>query len=337
MNCAVCLAPEAVAPCVRCGFAGQAQLREPAHALSFKGQAVDFFGIHLKNLLLIPLTLGIYHPWARVSERRFMYGQTELMGERFAFHGTGWERLKGLLKLMIPLILLVVAATALDQATQDASSAWTTLALYLCGAGVAPFAIVASWRYRLSRTAFNGVRFSYRGTVREMYGLCLKGFLLTVVTLGLYGICFQHDVRAAVVRNVRYGTARFGYDGTGQGLIPRTVVAGLLSFLTLGLYSFWFGAYMHRYYWGHTTFQQARFRSTLTGGQLCALSLTNLVIVVGSLGLALPWAQVRAARVMQAAMTLHGAVDLAAIRQDAQGASATGEDLGELVGLELSL
>jgi uncharacterized membrane protein YjgN (DUF898 family) len=93
-----------------------------------------------------------------------------------------------------------------------------------------------------------------------------------------------------------------------------------------------------RYFWDHTTVGAARFRYTATGGALLWLVLGNVLILVLTLGLAWPWAQVRSARFTARNLTLVGPLDLESIQQDARAASATGEGLAGLLdagGLDL--
>jgi uncharacterized membrane protein YjgN (DUF898 family) len=96
---------------------------------------------------------------------------------------------------------------------------------------------------------------------------------------------------------------------------------------TLGAVWAWFSAKKLRYFWDHTVFGDARFRSTVTGRALFRLRLVNLVLLVLTLGLALPWVTVRSARFAFRYLTLAGPLDLETIQQEAQEATAMGEGL----------
>lgn len=63
----------------------------------------------------------------------------------------------------------------------------------------------------------------------------------------------------------------------------------------------------------------------------------NLLLLLVTLGLAWSWVQVRNARYYAAHLTLDGALDLAAVLQDAQTASATGEALSGFFDLDFDL
>jgi len=67
-------------------------------------------GIHIVNVLLTIVTLGVYYFWAKVRVRSYILSQTECAGDRFAYHGTGRELLLGFVKAVlligIPFLLL---------------------------------------------------------------------------------------------------------------------------------------------------------------------------------------------------------------------------------------
>jgi uncharacterized membrane protein YjgN (DUF898 family) len=91
------------------------------------------------------------------------------------------------------------------------------------------------------------------------------------------------------------------------------------------------------YFWSRTTLLAGRFRATITGFSLFRLLLGNLFVIVLTLGLGWPWATVRTMRFWCRNLSLEGAVDLAAIQQEAQPASATGEGLLGLLEADLDI
>ena len=194
-----------------------------------------------------------------------------------------------------------------------------------------PVAIVGSRRYRLSRSSWRGIRFSFRGHAKEFIRIFVPGALLAAVTLGLYTPYFENNVRAYLTDHSYFGTRKFNYDGQGSDLFSRYLMAYLLLFPTLGLYWFWFTAWRQRYYWSHTSYESLCFRSDVTGGGLLGLSLGNLALLVLTLGLAWPWVLVRKARYTLDHLSVQGSVDLSAIKQEAQTASATGEGMAEFL------
>ena len=90
-------------------------------------------------------------------------------------------------------------------------------------------------------------------------------------------------------------------------------------------------AWRQRYYAEHTSFATARFRSTVTGGQLLELYLTNILTFVFTLGIGMPWIKARTAAFHADKIILEGPVDMGAIMQDLQAANATGEGLSTIL------
>jgi uncharacterized membrane protein YjgN (DUF898 family) len=250
---------------------------------SFHGNGGTLFGIHLKNLLLTILTLGIYAFWGRADIRRYLYGQTALAGDRFAFDGTGGEMLRGWIKAVG---IIIVGAFAAGILTAFVHQVVGIVALY---AGLAffffPLALIGSRRYRLNRTSWRGVRFGFTGEVGEFIAVYVPGVLLTLVTLGLYSPIFHANVRKYLVDRTRFGDRSFKFTGEGKELFGRFLLALLLTPLTLGI--------------------------------------------------AFPWAQVRAIEYQCQNLTLVGDAGFEAVLQQAGSATATGEELGEVLDVEL--
>ena len=310
------------------------------HGLSFHGVEGTLFGIHIVNVFLTIVTLGVFYFWGKARVRRYLWSQTAIAGDRFAFHGTGREMLIGFLKAIVlfavPLIVLSIVY----------SSPWfwgivralAYFIAYVIGAVFYPIAIVGARRYRLSRSSWRSIRFSFRGSITEFMKLFFVNSLVTGVTLGLWYPVFDAKRYAFLTSNSWFGNRRYGFDGSSFGLLKSFLLAVVLTPFTLGLCWFWYVAKKRRFYWGHTTFGAARYRYTATGGAILRLMLLNLVIVLGTLGLGWPWAKVRSARFLARYLTLVGPLELEGIQQDAQAASATGEGLAGLLdagGLDL--
>ncbi|MEE8177984.1 MAG: DUF898 family protein, partial [Acidobacteriota bacterium] len=219
-----------------------------------------------------------------------------------------------------------------------------------------PVAMVGSRRYRLSRSSWRGIRFSFRGRAKEFFWIFFRDIFLTGLTLFIYSPVMNHNFRQFFFSHSYFGNRRFDYDGDVGELFWLYVKGFLLTLLTLGIYSFWFSAETQRYYWQHTTFGAAppkpdgevgsldsagspgqlqgnpgvgRFRSTVTGGGLLVLELTNILLLVVTLGFAFPWVEVRTMRYIFENLHLEGPLDLEAIQQEAQEVSATGEGMAE--------
>ena len=79
----------------------------------FTGSGGEYFRIWIVNLLLSVVTLGIYSAWAKVRRMRYFYGNTQLAGDVFEYHGQPRQILKGrLIAFGMFLVYLVVSAVS---------------------------------------------------------------------------------------------------------------------------------------------------------------------------------------------------------------------------------
>jgi uncharacterized membrane protein YjgN (DUF898 family) len=299
----------------------------------FHGSAAGLFGLMVVNALLTLLTLGIYYFWGKARVRAYLLGETELEGDRFAYHGTGPELLvgfaKGVAVFFIPVALLSIVPQLYGFPDEVRRS--LTMLLWLAGLLLVPVAMVGARRYRLSRTSWRGIRFSFRGRARDFVGIFVVGTVLSSLTLGIYYPIFITRRQAFMVSHAYFGSGKFDFDGRGRDLLRPFLLMIVLFIPTLGLSWFWFSARRQRYFTEHTRFGTTTFQSEVTGGRLAWLTLSNLVVIVGTLGLAWPWTVVRGLRFTFRYTSLHGPLDVADIRQDARAASATGEGLAGLL------
>ncbi len=300
---------------------------------TFHGDAGTLFGLHVKHFLLTVITLGFYGFWGRSNVRQYLYSETSFGGDRFTYSGTGGELLRGWLKaiglFMVGGLVAAVVSVAVSQLAGTAM-------LYLGGMFILfPIALLGSRHYRLSRTIWRGIRFSFRGNVGRFLGLFIPGLLLSIVTLGLYFPIFHADIRRHLVDRTYFGNAPFNFTGQGKDLFGPFLINVLLFPFTLGLYSFWYGAFRDRYYWEHTRFGAMHFRSTITGGEVLKLTIENILLLIVTLGFGFAWVQARTIRFRCEHLLLVGNASLDDIVQDARAASTTGEGLSEMFELDL--
>jgi uncharacterized membrane protein YjgN (DUF898 family) len=306
--------------------------------LTFFGGGGTLFGIHVVNVFRTLITLGVYHFWGKVRVRSFLLSQSEFEGDRFAYHGTGKELFIGFLKggLVFGAIMALFNAVPFLPGGLPVQVG-TVVAAYALLLVLIPIAMVGARRYRLSRISWRNIRFSFRGRTNAFIPIFAGGFLLTVLTLGLYYPFWATARQAFMVSYSHFGDHAFGFDGRGRALFLPFLLALLLTIPTLGLSWVWFLARRQRYWWDHTCFGPARFRSTVTGWRLLGLHAGNLLLLVLTLGLGWAWVAVRRARFEFDNLTLEGPLELAAVHQDARDASATGEGLDLLLDMDTGL
>ena len=304
--------------------------------LRFHGNGSSLFGIFVINVLLTLLTLGVYYFWGKAKIRRYMHSQTELHNSRFSNHTTGGELCVGWIKAIILIATIVLISEIPSFFWEDMTHEWiTTLAFYgLLLFVFLPLAIVGSLRFRLSRTSYQGIRFSFRGNGKLFFKIYYIGLLKTIFTLGLYYPYFETEIRQFLTNGVRFGTGRFEFAGTGRALFWYFVLNLLLTPFTLGLCWYWYSALKTRYYWSCTTFEGISFHSTVVGSRLLLLKVGNFILLAISLGLAWPWVAVRNNRFLCDYLVLSDQPDFSSIAQDFSDAGATGEGLSDYLDFE---
>lgn len=272
--------------------------------------------MHLVNMLLTVCTLGIYYFWAKTKVRNYFYSQTEFSGARFAHHGTGKELFVGGLKAIAILAVIGGLSVALPE---EVGTLVTVLAVLL----LTNLAFVGAIRYRLSRTSWQGIRFSFRGDWKDYFLVSLKSIIFPAVS-------WQW-----LARNTYYGNRNFRFEGKNGELWMIIIKGLLLTMVTLGLYTFWLRAKVERYLASNLRFADAGFRSTVTGGGLLGLELTNGLLIAFTFGIGMPWAQVRKARFVCSHLGAEGDLALASIRQEKRIAGASGEGLADAMDVGL--
>ncbi|HEX9758767.1 MAG TPA: YjgN family protein [Nitrospiria bacterium] len=307
----------------------------PSRQLFFFGNGGTLLGIHVVNFFLTLITLGIYSFWGKVKIRNYQWGQTELEGDRFAYHGTGKELLTGFFKASL---LYIGAGALIEVSSRLPGGKPVEFAIILFAAfmmlTLVTIAMIGPWRYRLSRTSWRGIRFSFRGSLQDFAKIYIGGLFLMVITLGLYYPFLQTKIFGFKMSNACFGNKKFSFDGKGKDLFGSFLLTVLLLIPTFGLYWFWFKAKMRRYLYNHTAFGPARLKSTVTGGGLLWLTLTNGLLLIFTLGFAWSWVLVRTIQFNYTYLSLEGPLNLASIQQEAKGATAMGEGLESILDLD---
>lgn len=302
-------------------------------ALKFHGSGVDLAVIILKNVLLTVLTLGIYSFWGKVNVRKFLWHNTEFHGQRLTYHGTGGELLRGYSKvigIVIGMQLLMQGAMLVSQGAGLALSA----AMGLVFAFLVPYAIYQSQRYLYSRTTWRGIRFGMSSNAKPFVAAFIKGYVLTLVTLGLYSPIWQNRLYAIRMDNSRIGSARVRYTGKDGEVFSIFLKSLPLIIVTLGIYLFWYAAkisvYRSEHTWiGSPTLGAARGHLQMTGGEYFKLSIVNIVCVLVTFGLAIPWVIAHNLSFMLSRFSFVGQLNVDSIKQVASNGSGAADGMAD--------
>jgi len=197
------------------------------YRFQFFGNAREYFGIWLVNILLSIVTLGIYSAWAKVRRLKYFYGNTYLAEHSFDYHANPYQILKGRIIAVAALIVLNFTASFLPL---------VGLALIVVYLTVLPWLINIGLRFRMRMTSYRNVRFGFSGTYKQSLIVFVLLPLCVPFTLGLITPVVSRATTRYLAGNTTYGQATMRSDPPLRGLygalmliIAIFIVVGLLA------------------------------------------------------------------------------------------------------------
>ena len=181
----------------------------------------------VRNLLLNLATLGIYRFWAKSRVRGFMWGHVKLLGESLEYLGTGTELLVGFLIALVVLAPLTspwsFLPLILPEGMPHQGLALQVLYYTLLGFLI-QVAVYRVRRYRLTRTAWRGVRFGLDGSSLAYASIWFLYGVVTLATLGLAYPWLRVATTRYFARHARFGSTAFSFDARALRLLPLWLV-----------------------------------------------------------------------------------------------------------------
>ena len=331
----------------------------------FTGSASEYFCIWIVNLFFTLITLGIYSAWAKVRKKRYFYGSTRIDGDSFDYFASPKAILKG--RIVAVLLFVIYAfASELYPASKFVFIGVFVLAL--------PWLVVRTLAFNARNSAWRGLRFDFEATPREAVPVYLGMPLLVAITGGIAYAWFAARSKSFVIAHHVLGTTRFGCDLRGMDFFKVYLLAGLmLIVLMMPLWMLmsvmmkgmpepdrmeWLqfmlpAALMYLVYvivyayvpartlnlqWNGANGPGLHFTSTLKAREMARLYIINLLAIVATAGLLIPWAVIRTLRYRLAHFTI---TDLSGEIYTANPAlervGAAGQEFGDIFNVDLGL
>lgn len=343
---------------------------QPQH-FEFTGSGSEYLRIWIVNILLTIVTLGIYSAWAKVRKTRYFYDNTRLAGATFDYHGNPAAILRG----RIVAVLFIAAYNVVARISETAGilmlpllgalipwliwksfqfklynssyrgvrfgfrgSAVRVYVVYLLLPALsvvtayllAPFTHQRMKKFQHDESRYGNTSFSFHATVGSFYKAYLIAFGIALAGIAVIGLGFSGTL-LTISRGGGAGRSNPAAMGTiGLMILIMYVWAFLLIpiFLTL----------IQNLIWNNTRLGEHRFECRMKAGRMAFIAITNLIGIFVTLGLYIPFAQVRSMKYRIESMSLIPASPLddfiAATQLDA---SATGEGVSDLLDFDLSL
>ncbi|MFZ6770675.1 YjgN family protein [Undibacterium sp. Di26W] len=348
------------------GFSASHQQPTGTLQLEFRGSGSEYFRIWIVNLLLTILTLGIYSAWAKVRRNRYLYSSTHLGGSSFEYHGNAMAILKG---RVVAFVFFFCYNMAFKYSLALGGAMVVLMAMIM------PWLVWKSLQFKLYNSSYRGIRFGFRGTAQQAYTTFLLWPFLTGITLYLLAPVFHQRLKQFQHNESRFGSTHFSFNA-GSGAFYKayllgigimivgivviivgfggTVALGSLThgtkggaaavFLALALYAWMFAIYpifltlLQNLIWNHTKLGDHQFKNNLTWGRMSFIAITNVLAIAFTLGLFIPFAQIRALRyrIESLELEVNGSLDNF-IAETQEQVSATGEGMADLLDFDLSL
>ncbi len=292
---------------------------DPVKILKGRILVVGFLAIYSLSGRFLPLVNGLLGlaalfliPWVANRALAFNARYSSYRGLPFAFHGVYGEAF---------LAYIALPAAAL-----------LTLGLLY------PYAVYRRKRYAVSRSAYGASRFRFDARPGQFYRIYLVAAGLAV------GVA----IAATVLLALGTGALAAWLVGPGGEVAAETVPEVAQALSAVGMVTIYAVAGLVVWVWvqvavanctySHAAIGGNRLELRLRYGPMLWIQLSNLVLVVASLGLWIPFARVRLARYRLERMRLLAVEDLdhhlAAERAEY---AATGAELGEAFDLDLGL
>ena len=301
----------------------------------FRGSALDYFGIWSTNLLLTILTLGIYFPWAIFRKRKYLYGSTCLLNAPLDYHARPTIRFGRIRvgRLILALLLFVVLLPLLALANFFLLQLSVFLLPLFLFALTTPFLVVLAYRFNLRNTSWRQLRFEFQGRGTSAFIPYLVWPALAIMTFGLLLPYMRFRQLQYTTDNMEFCKQRFHFSGRARTLYKFYILALIAVFLVICAYLFAIAdpAYYHwgvsvvfgfiaffaipiavhiaeqRYRYNHTSFGKdiARFSTTMSVAEMLKIHVTNLLAIIFSFGLAIPWATIRMHRYRISCIQVH--------------------------------
>lgn len=343
---------------------GQLVMVEP---VSFTGTGAEYFRIWITNTFLSIITLGIYSAWAKVRRTRYFYGNSRLAGAAFDYHGEP----KAILKGRTVAVVLLIAYQVFSEMQGLLAGAMVLLLI-----AALPWLIWKSLQFKLYNTSYRGIRFGFGGSTAGAYVAYLLWPAIASLTAFLLAPMAHQRIKRFQHNEGRYGASRFSFDARvgrfymlylkaflvfaagvvalgllllgvqvalGRRGMPVDAYRGTLVFMA-ALYA-WamlmypvFNAMLQNLVWNHTSIGPHRFESRVSPRRVAFIALTNLLAVICTLGLYMPFATIRMVkyRLESVALLADGSLDDSVADAQAR-AGATGEGVADLLDVDLSL
>lgn len=356
------LSPAAARKQLESGSDGRGNFSSSFMNFRFTGDASEYFGIWIVNLLLSIITLGIYSAWAKVRRETYFKNNTKVFDAGFGYHASGGQIFKGRLIALVVLVFVSVITTV---------QPLFSLILYPAIFFLLPWILNNSIRFSARMTSFRNIRFNWKGTYWRTLWFLVVAPIFGLFSLGLLTPIISKSYYSYFARSHTYGTTSFMakpkasdfYIAFILGAVLPTLLIGSATYIIFNVIS---SSFMSSAIWATIpvviyvfiflmTFVYSamcrnlmvrslkiegilEFESKINPIKFAWILVSNLVLSILSLGLLVPWSKVRIYRYLSSVTMVKAIGDIENFIDEAVlNQSSIGEGVADLEGVEVSV
>ncbi|TCM60243.1 uncharacterized membrane protein YjgN (DUF898 family) [Acinetobacter calcoaceticus] len=339
------------------------------HRFQFHGQAMEYFGIWIVNILLTIVTLSFYAPWAKVRRLRYFYQNSELFQRRFDFTGVPTRILVGRL-----IALGIWGGFALIAQFEPRVAAFGGIAIYIA----LPWLLRATLRFTSRNSKFGNSRFYFNGSTKNAYLQFILGLLIIIFTLGIFAPVMVWLYKRYYFNHLYVGQLNFKLKADWSSFMTAVYIP-LISFMIitvvyvlmvissfggmavfdvsnlhiiLGMIYYFIAIYLLGWIflvpliqarifiitWNSITLNNSVFKTDCNQWRYAWIVASNWILKIFSLGLLSAWAAIRIYRYQLESLSLYLNDDPDQLMNMAQeDPNAIAEEISDIFDLDISL
>lgn len=209
---------------------------------------------------------------------------------------------------------------------------WTGLLIPLTLGWIVPWRTTRLQGIVTDNMRFGNRPFSFSASSGPLYGRFAIFWLIMLLALIASGLLFSGMIASEVTRIQELGEGE-AEPSVGFFLAIYGLIA--LLYLIYAVAGAWYRAFQVNHFAANTHFEGATFRSSITALGLIGVGVTNLLIIIFSLGMLTPVAQARMARYLIGNLSIEGTVPLGEIAQGTSTGPSRGEGLAQAFDVDL--
>jgi len=341
----------------------------------FTGKASEYFKIWIVNGLLTVLTLGIYSAWAKVRTNRYIYGNIYLDKEPFAYTAKPVNILKGrllalgffivyslsgqysnTLYIILTLSLLPIIPWVIVNSLRFRGKytlyrnipfifkgdyldgfkyfiliyIWVPLTLGV----IIPYIYYKQKQYIINNFFFGTLPMQYKGKASTFYIAFIAATMITLLSAGLvlgiaaaFGSSGLFDVLKKYLENI-----------TSVDVSTIATIVGIYGLLIISLI---IGSAFYKIFILNNVISsiycgQSQLKCSMDYIQYTYIFLTNIVAILFSLGLAIPWTRIRYNKYFYSSISIELKDNLDEIvSMDEKDIKSFAEELGGFLDLDI--